>query len=250
MKEKEILLDFGKALVETPLTIILLFLDIIGLAAVIYWVVDDFQETTVVLIFIITVISGQYIMFRRIWLQLDNFKQAKPLIEFTKARQAQMYHASPIVEGRRPTYEILQVWFINNPNLSLETSIAKGVTAKVKIFKSDSSELFEFHGQWAKSNAPDNVGYDDILDAVDIQPSHIESKLFIALKYPPDSSCYAFTREGLRSTPDGRSPKYDIAEGEYKIRVHLRGIGVDEIFWFDFHNFGANKSLKLERQSI
>jgi hypothetical protein len=250
MREKEILLDFGKALVETPLTIILHIIDILGLATVIYWVVDDLQEAVVVIVFMAVAISGQYLIFRRIRIRLADFEQAKPLVEFTRARQAQMYQESQIIEGKRPTYEILQAWFINNPKLPTETSIAKGVTAKITILKPDSSKLFEYFGQWAKSNAPDNVGFDGILETVDIQPGHLESKLFIALKFPLESSCYAFTKESLRSTPDGRSQRYEIVAGDYKIKVHLLGVGVDDVFWFDFHNFGVNKSLELERQLV
>jgi hypothetical protein len=249
MKEREILLDFGKSLVETPITIILFLLDLVGVFAVIYWVVDDFQEAIVVVAFIIIVYIGQYIVFRRIRLQLASFEQAKPLIKFAKVRQAQMYHASPVIDGRRPTYEIIQIWFINNPKIPLDESIAKDVTAKGTVIKPDSHELFEYHGQWAKSNAPDNVGFDDILDTVNILPGHIEAKLIVALKYPSDSKCYAFTRENLRSTPDGRTSRYEIAEGDYIIRVHLRGIGVDEIFSFDFINGGINQPLQLEFQS-
>jgi len=58
MKEKDLLLDFAKALVETPLTIILLILDLVGVAAVMHWVIDDFQEAAVFLIFIFIVFSG------------------------------------------------------------------------------------------------------------------------------------------------------------------------------------------------
>ena len=173
-----------------------------------------------------------------------------PNIEFTKIRQAQIYHPSIVIKGQRPTYEILQIWFSYNPPLPLETSVAKDVTALIRITKSDESDLFEFHGQWAKSNAPDNVGFDDILDSVNIQPGHLEAKLIIALKYPSDSRCYAFTREGYKSTTDGRSERYEIDPGDYTIRFHLRGVGVDKVFWFALHNCGANQSLKLEPHSL
>jgi len=249
MKEKNLLIDFAKALVETPLTIIFIVLDVLGVIAVIHWVIDDFQEATVFLIFIIVIFGGQYLVFRRIRLQLASFEQAKPHIEFSKVRQAQMYHPSPIAEGRMPTYEVLQVWFRNNPSLPLETSIAKDVTALVGITKSDSSELFEFHSQWAKSNAPDNVGYDSFHDTGYIQPGHLEAKLIIALKYPSDSLCYAFTRESLRSSADGRSPRYEITPGDYSVRIHLRVVGVDEVFRFALHNYGINQSLNLEPES-
>jgi hypothetical protein len=78
----------------------------------------------------------------------------------------------------------------------------------------------------------------------------LEAKLFIALKYPSDSNAYAFTREGLRSTPDGRSSRYLIGEGNYTINIQLLGIGVNEVFGFDLRNPGSDQPLELSyRQS-
>jgi hypothetical protein len=248
LKEREVLLDFARSLLKTHLTIILFVLDLAGMAAVLYWVVDDIGEAIVVILFLVIVLSSQYLVYRQLRLHVANLEQTKPTISFSKVRQAQLYHLSPVVEGRRPTYEILQVWFSNIPKSPLETSIARDVTAKIRIYRASTIEIFdqfEYHGQWAKTNAPDNVGYDDILDSVDIPPGHLESKLIIALKYPSDSNCFAFTREGLRSTPDGRTSKYAIAEGVYKIIIHLRGIGIDKEYCFDFKNPGVNQSLVL-----
>jgi hypothetical protein len=245
MKEKELFKDFTKAFVEAPLAIIFLILDILGVLAVIHWVIDDIQEVIVFLVFILVMFVGQYLVFRRIRLQLANYEQAKPHIEFSKARQAQMYLPSPL-GGRMPTYEVLQIWFKNNPLTPIETTIAKDITALITITRSDSSELFEYHGQWVQSNAPDNVGYNGIHDSENIPPSHNEAKLMIALKYTSDSSCYAFTKEGIQSTADGRSKRYEIPQGNYSMRIHLRGIGVDEVFHFQLQNDGANNTLKVK----
>ena len=137
MDEKEIIKEYWKTLVDTQLAIIFNILDFVGLIAVFIWVVDDFQEAVVVIIFFSVVSVGQYLNFRRIRIQLANQESTEPLLEFTKARQAQMFQEFQPNEGRKPTYEVLQAWFINNPKLSTNNSIAKSVTARITVYKLD-----------------------------------------------------------------------------------------------------------------
>ena len=63
---------------------------------------------------------------------------------------------------------------------------------------------------------------------------------------PVDADAYAFTREGLRSTPDGRSARYQIPPGSYDLEVHLLGVGVNEKYGFRLENTGAGHTLALE----
>ena len=105
--ERDVLLEFAKALVETPLTIILLILDLIGLAAVIYWVVDDLSEGFVVFIFLLVIFVRSYLIFRKVRRQLFVQQHSQPSVEYAEARQAQMYHDSPVVKGRTATYHTM-----------------------------------------------------------------------------------------------------------------------------------------------
>jgi len=244
MKERYILAAFGKALVETPLSIILLVLDIVGIGAVIYWVVDDLSEAVVIIAFLIILLVSQYLVFRKLWTTSQSF----PQIFFDQARQAQMHQPSQILKRSMPTYQLIQAWFRNLPSSPSDSSVAREVTAKVILNHPDGTPSLEYYGQWAKSNAPDNVGFEGFIDKVDIAPGHLRAKLMIALKYPSESQGYAFTREGLRSNPDGRSPRYAIPEGDYEVKVHLSGIGVDEIFKFHLSNKGAQHNLELLEQ--
>ena len=245
MNERDVFLEFVKAFVETPLTIILLILDLVGLAAVVYWVVDDLLEGLVVIIFLLVILASSYLIFRKVRRQLFVQQYAQPRVEFAQARQAQMYHDSPVVEGRTPTYQILQAWFANAPELPTDSSVARHVTAKVDVFREGLEKLFEYHGQWARSNAPDHVGFDDILDEVEIRPGHLKAKLILALKYPADAECYAFTREGMRSTSDGRTERFAVPPGSYTLKVHLSGIGIDDMYHFKLENPGSGKPLEL-----
>ncbi|OGO25726.1 MAG: hypothetical protein A2136_04995 [Chloroflexi bacterium RBG_16_54_11] len=248
MNEKDSLKAFVKALYETPITIIFFILDVVGVIAVWVWVIDDWQEAIVFPIFIIVIFGGQYLVFRRIWQQLARYEAAKPHIEFSQIRQAPIFGPWVMSDDKDTTFEVLQVWFRNNPSIPSEQTIAKAISALIVITKSDSTPLFQYHGQWAESNAPNNVGYKNYQDNVEIRPGYLEAKLFIALKYLPEDECYAFTREGFISTNDGRYPAYKIVPGDYSVKIHLKGIGVDETFPFILHNYGSNQPLKLERQ--
>ena len=246
MRERDIFVDFAKEVFEAPVTIALVLLDLAGIAAVIYWVVDDVAEALVVLIFFMVVHVGFYLVYRRTRLELATYEKAKPAIRFSRVRHAQMYQDSVFAGKRIPTYRVHQVWFSNSPTVPTEATVAKDVTARIKLLNSDSSMMFQWHGQWSDSNAPDNVGFEDMLDSITINPGHLEAKLLIALKYHSDSDAYAFAREGLRSTPDGRSARYQIEEGNYSLSVQLLGVGVNELFEFDLQNPGTSKSLELE----
>jgi hypothetical protein len=246
MSEKETFKAFIKALIETPLTIIFLIIDLAGAVAVGILVIDDLQEAIIFVIFILVVLLGQYLIFRRVWQPLAIYEAAKPHIEFSQIRQATMFGQWLVSSDNEIKFEVLQVWFRNNPSIPSEATIAKDITALIIITKSDSTILFQYHGQWAESNAPNNVGYNNFRDTVEIKPGYLEAKLFIALKYPSDADCYAFTREGFLSTGDGRYPVYRIAPDAYSVKIYLKGVGVDEPFRFTLHNYGSNQPLILE----
>jgi len=241
VKERNVLSAFGRALVEKPLSKLLLLLDLVGVAAVVVWVVDDWLEAAVILVFLVVVLSSFYLVFREIW----SSSQSSPRILFDQVRQAQIYQPSQILEQRVPSYNLLQLWFLNTPTLPLDASVARQVTAKVTLERPDGTTLIEYYGQWARSNAPDNVGFEDYVDKIDIPPGHLRAKLMIALKYPGESQAYAFTREGLKSHRDGRSPRYVIPEGTHKATVHLSGIGLDVRFTCQLSNGGSGTSLQL-----
>lgn len=246
MNEKDTIKAFVKAIIETPVTIIFLILDVVGAVAVGIVVIDDFQEAIIFVVFILVVLLGQYLLFRRVWQPLAKYEAAKPHIEFSQIRQAPMFGRWLVSSDKENTFEVLQVWFRNNPSIPSEATIARAVTALIVITKPDSTMLFQYHGQWAESNAPDNVGFVGYKETLNIPPGHLEAKLFIALKYPADKFCYAFTKEGFLTSDDGRTSRYEIAPGDYSVRVHLQGVGVDEIFRFTLHNYGVSQPLQLE----
>jgi hypothetical protein len=245
MKERDTVTDFIKDLAKTPLAILLLVADLVALAAIAGWVADDAAEATALIIFVIVLLVGQYLVYRSIWRRLFKYERAAPSLRFAEPRQAQMYHDSPVSSTRTPTYQVLEAWFLNRPATPTEDSIARQVTAKVTVSASGNSIVADYVAQWAISNAPNNVGFDDFTEALDVNPGHLHAKLLLALKYPSDPDSYAFTREGWRSHADRRMPQYRIPPGDYHLTIHLLGPNVDQSFAFRLNNPGSHKELDL-----
>jgi hypothetical protein len=246
MRERDTLADFGRELAHTPLAILLFLADLAALAAIASWVVDDANEGIVLATVLVVLLVAQYLVFRSIWRRLFKYERAAPRLRFSQVRQGQMYHDSPVIDSRTPTFEVVQAWFTNQPASPTEFSVARGVTAKVTLRRPDGNMHFEFHGQWAVSNAPGNVGFQDFSELLDLSPGHTEAKLLIALKYPSDVDAYAFTREGWRASADRRYTRFAIPQGDYTLSVDLLGLNVSQQFSFHLRNPGSGGSLVLE----
>jgi len=246
MRERDTVADFGKELAHAPLAIILFLVDLVALAAIASWVVDDINEGLVLLALLLVLLFAQYLIFRSIWRRLFKYERAAPRLHFSRVGQGQMYHDSPVIDSRTPTFEVVEAWFTNEPANPTDSSTARAVTAKVSLMRPDTTVLFEFHGQWAISNAPGNVGFDDFRELIELNPGHLEAKLLIALKYPSDADAYAFTREGWRASADRRYARFAIPQGEYTLSVRLLGVNVNHQFSFHLRNPGSGQSLALE----
>jgi hypothetical protein len=243
MNERKIITEFGKFLFHTPIAIGLFILELIGAWTVLGFVVDDSSEAAVVISFMFVILISQYLLFRKMYIETE----ALPNLSFDQIRKAQMHSPSVILGRSTPTYVPVQLWFKNSPAYPTESSIAKSVTAKVSILNEAKQEHLSYYGQWADSNAPDNVGFNGILDSLDIPPGHLRAKLLLALKYPNDDDAFAFTREGFRSSSDGRSLRYRIPPGNYSVNIQLAGVGVNKDFTFTLKNNGAGSDLIISR---
>ena len=179
MKERDIIFSFARALVEKPLSIVLLILDLAGVVAVAAFVIDDQAEGLIFFLFLAILLFSQYLVFRKMWRE----QQSYPRLVLSQVRQAQMYQKSAIVDRRTPTFHVIQVWFANQPVLPNDASIAREVTAKITIFSTDDDkQVLEYYGQWAQSNAPDNAGFEGYIEKVDIPPGHLLAKLQFPLQ--------------------------------------------------------------------
>jgi hypothetical protein len=143
---------------------------------------------------------------------------------------------SPLWAAGAPIYDVTQVWLKNR---ALRTT-AKEVTAMVEFYDHGASApRLAVHGQWATTHAPGHIGFSGFRTATDIAAGHTPVKLLVLLKYPADSSAYAFAAENFFAHPDGRHPDFALPAGEYRMRVSLAGPDVARTFWFDVLNDGA-----------
>jgi hypothetical protein len=178
--------------------------------------------------------------------KLTAIEQASPNVIIDSIRQAQLYRPSQVIEGKRPIYEPVQVWFKNRPQVSNEHSIASHVSAQIDFAGEEGSSFtLRVFGQWSVNNPPNFVGSAQLSPTVDIPPGSLPVKLNVALKHMDDSSAYAYSQEALTRDPDGRDNPSEIPPGKYKVNILLHGIGIDRIYSFELINAGVGKALAL-----
>ena len=181
--------------------------------------------------------------------KLAVIEQASPNVSVDSIRQAQLYRASQVTNGKRPTYEPVQVWFKNHPQVSNERSIASHVSAQIDITGEDDADFsLRVFGQWSVNNPPNFVGSAQLSPTVDIPPGSLPVKLNIALKHLNDSSAYAFSQEGFTRDPDGRDNPSEIPPGKYAVNVLLQGVGINSTYSFELVNPGIGAKLILKEK--
>ena len=179
--------------------------------------------------------------------RLRSIDESRPNIVLHSIRSAQLYRDANVVDGKRPIFRVVQVWFRNNPFIPSEQSMAKSITALIEVRnKINAPMLVKAYGVWSVENPPDFVASAKYSSTVDIPPGNLPVKLNIALKYTSEASAYAISLEGFARDPDGRDPSYEISAGNYEVTVHLNGIGVDQTFRFDLNNPGKDSEINLQ----
>jgi hypothetical protein len=167
----------------------------------------------------------------------------RPRVELDEIRGAELTGA-----GVPNGYFVLQLWFKNRPATPSEKSVAREVTAFVEITSQDTGARVSFHGQWARSTAPDHVGYQGFATSVDILPNNLSAKLNVALKYRQEPFAFAFALENFHASVAGKHLPYAIVKGKHQVKVSLKGIGVSEEFLFTLENLGEGTDPSLSRE--
>ena len=174
--------------------------------------------------------------------ELDNLKSIQPQITYDQSRRAALYNS----DGQA-IYHIVQAWFKNSPVTYSQQSVARQVSPTLEFWDKDAQhQYFSINGMWAKDTAPDHVGFSGIEPEKDIAPNDLPHKVMIALKWQQDEACYGYAKESFQPYPDGRNPSKELPIGEYKVCVKLRGVGVNQDFWFLLRNLGSGRSLELD----
>ena len=169
------------------------------------------------------------------------FENSKPNLVFKKAGEWQFYTKGQAV------YHALQVWFVNNPQVASDNSVAEDITAVVTFYDRNTKNKLEIYGCFTQAEVPDYATIKDLKDEIDVwSPNAIPQKLLIALKYPSDETAYGYAKSNFLATQDGRESGKEIKKGKHYIKVTLKGIRIDQPpFWFILSNPGREGDLSL-----
>jgi hypothetical protein len=69
-----------------------------------------------------------------------------------------------------------------------------------------------------------------IAEETDIEANDLPHKLNVALKYPEEADAYLFSLDNRQAHPDFRDPLHGVPAGRHRVRVALRGHGLDREF--------------------
>lgn len=136
-------------------------------------------------------------------------------------------------------YYVSQLWFVNEPEK--RGTVARSLTATLDFCDMDGRSLFGvINGEWAITNARDNVGFDDTCETLsELPPVGKIAKLLVLHKRRDDGTAYAWSR-GAREYPGQRHMSHQIPPGMYQLGVRIRGLYVDETFYFRLRNPGID----------
>jgi hypothetical protein len=123
-------------------------------------------------------------------------------------------------------FEILELWYRNEPEVPAEDSIARDVTADVEIL--GVQYYVGFRADWLITAAETHAGFSGVKSATDILPNAVTEKLAICIRHVGEPDAYAFCRDNVHAHADGRHPSYRIPPGEYRLTVKMRGIRLPE----------------------
>lgn len=180
----------------------------------------------------------------RLRARLEAIEDASPRVIIDNVRQAQLYRQLHTAGAKGPIYELVQIWFKNQPAVPGEKTIASSVAAEITF---DGPRSLTIYGQWAVNNPPSFVGSHSIAAVVDIPPGPLPVKLNLALKYPDDSYAYAYSEEGVTRDIDGRDKASELPSGTYQVKIRLQGVNLDQEYEFRLENPGAGRTLQVER---
>jgi hypothetical protein len=146
----------------------------------------------------------------------------------------------------------LHVKFKNDPELSTESSTAKNILAELEFFDDSGHPLCSLLGRWGDTPQPPHLPQGQTpaqtLAMVDFGIGQ-ERELDIAFKYQDEPDCFGMSNETY-AYRDWRHPKQRLCPENIRVRVRLRGIGVDNAWDFWFQNPKSTGLQKVKYQQV
>jgi hypothetical protein len=123
-------------------------------------------------------------------------------------------------------------------------SALQHVLAKVEFYDAAREKLiFSMMGRWASSWANDP---ETISGGRANAPGSMQCSLNVVLKYDEDDSCYGLDNETtVHAQDDWRYRQREIGQGEYSVKIVLRGDSIDETFRFRLVNRGQGYKARI-----
>ena len=170
--------------------------------------------------------------------RLQRLESARPRLRVRSAsiEQRTIYRndATHVQAIGRPS--VAFVTFVNEPETTVEGAVARAVIAEVDYFSPAGSQLGTMQGLWPISD-PARGGMTPNADVPRADFSIGETrKLTVAMKWGNKGSCTAITNGGVMAYHWGSPPEFAITAPVFHVRVRLRGILVDSVFWFEVRN--------------
>jgi hypothetical protein len=165
--------------------------------------------------------------------RLTNVVRARPRILYARQKGSAVHQG----KGGPYLYFVSQLWFQNEPTKG--SAIARSLTARLTFIRNEVPVFPEMHGEWAIANAADNLGFTGTRETwTELLPVGDYAKLMILQKRVEEDEAYAWSK-GATEYPGRRHPAHRIPPGEYELRVHIRGLDINETFRFRLVNPGA-----------
>lgn len=226
------------------------YLDISNTASIPMWLWGTFL--------LIGLIVAPFWAFHKLRVERDELQ------DILSARPKMEMHGSPYVDKRgifsvteiEGQYPLIgepffaHVKFHNNPEVRRTETTARNIVAEITIFDNESKKLLDVvYGRWADTKQPGTLSpFEPIrnLYQVEFEPNGLPRELDIALKYPEDEDCYAFSNESCRSR-DWKIPRFLLKGNKFRVRVSLVGGNVDrKEWWFMLYNEGKDAGMRIE----
>ena len=181
--------------------------------------------------------------------ELSKLRSSRPHVVFQKGDFTPLYRRSDFLQtGSYVPHRgyVVEAWFTNNPETPGEESSAREVTALLRFFRpAGETPLCEIVGTWATTAYPSDAAPTGFSHKTDIPASANPVKLMVAFRGENDDDAYAFDSATFLRMVETNEPSHCLPLGEYVVRVHLIGIGINREYELLLVNEGCGKDLAL-----
>ncbi len=241
------------ALVLSILSAINTYSNITGNPIAIFQVIPTWGWLTLL---ILGLVITPFFAFHKIRERLDRLENKRPCMRFVSSENVKTPLWGNVREIRMVIGEprFTHAIFANDPKSSIKGSTAERVVAHLDFYdKSRSQLMFSLTGRWADTPERATVGLHVVdTNQINIAPNAMPRYLDVVLKYDDEDECYGLNNETpVRATagPGWRDETRKLEPATYAVKIRLRGLNLDDVFWFSLVNPGKSSEVELKAVS-